>query len=251
MVEDFDAHRSARVTEPTDVLVLGPPVPHRAAARRRRLALLALVLIMVLVGLAAGLWRHTVSPTLTVADVEAAYGSLPSADGPVAWDASTISVERSTAADPRSRRASAGPCDQIYSPRVPPVSAGRVSIELPRQGRSDGGRRWSGSAVTFTYRDAGEARDKFELINDFVRQCRDAAAGDTSITISNLTSDPERWSGSATRFSADLAWSRSRLGVNLVRYGNTVTWVVRGDDPEPADVAAVTDALMDELRAGR
>jgi hypothetical protein len=208
-----------------------------------------MALILAVASVGTWQWGQAISPTFTTDEIAAAYHSLPSTAGPVAWDATTVSVENSGQDDHPAPNEKASPCYEIYSPRLPPVSAGRVSIELEPVGRRDGGRRWSGSAITFSYQDPDRAREKFRLINDALRQCQDSGTGGTPIQIYSLTSGHETWSRSVTRFTVGLAWSRSDLGVNLIRFGNTVTWVVQGDGAGVAKRDAVTDVVMGQLQA--
>jgi len=248
-VDEVESHQAASQPETAELLVLGSS-RKRGGPAIRRVVLTGLAVLVVVAGIGAWQWMQSVDPTFTTDEIAATYRSLPALAGPVAWNTSTVSVDDAADVDRPPLKGVPAPCEEIYSPRLPPVSVGRVSIELAPAARLERARRWSGSAVTFRFPSSRQAREKFRLINDAFRRCREVGTRDTSIQILDLTAGSDTWSRSATRARVGLAWSRYDLVVDLVRFGNTVTWVVQGDGSGLTEVDSVVDVLIGRLEAG-
>jgi hypothetical protein len=240
-----DAHPPAGV----EVLEIGVQPADRGRPLWLGAALVALT-VAVLVSAAAVTWRwrEASDPTFSAAEIAYLYDShLPAGRGSLDWDPSTTLVQDG-GEDTTGPEVEPTGCSVIINPDVPPVSVDVVSVNLTPLVRADGGQVFSGTVVTYRYRNPTSARAKYRLIESVVGQCPVFTDGITRFTVDEVTPSHDRRGRSDLSFR--LGGTAPAVRISLLRFGNTITWITTAATPAPASVAATSlpDRLVTSMR---
>ncbi len=235
---------------PVDVLVLGADSRFWTPRRQRRLGrlMIAAAVLLVVVG-NIGWWRQTLDPTLTHAQVESVYRLRHAPTTGARWDPSSVST-RSDGTDIVLPVTQPAVCAYLMVPDRAPASLDNVQAGLTPVLEE---RLWSGSTVTYRYADSATAREKLTQLENAVRACATFTFGATRFRVDRVSF------GTATHARTDFAFSVSSSDaqgstrLELMRFGNTVSWITAADDRETSIVRSgtVSDALADGFRAAR
>lgn len=250
VVDELGRDGSARDPEPAEVLVLGPRASSWRARSWRRPALVFCVVALVASGAWAWRWWQSASPTFTTDEVVSTYTSLPSvAGGSVAWEQPSVTTHQG---DHRLGAVGARPvaCEPVILGDVPPADGDRVNAGFGASGSTAPYVIPLGDAVTFRYDAPADARTSFRTITDALAQCTRFTEDGVHVRVTAISASRETWTRSGVRFQVTTEDSVLPVWFGLVRYGNTVTWVVSGDrEHGAADVEAKPDMLLAGLRA--
>ena len=245
-VDGGDLDSSLTGDEP-EVLVLGPAGAGSGRRRRQVVVVLTVVVLALAAATAASSWLRSSDPTFSRSEVIEVYRTPPPTAGPPLWDPDKITTDDTEPdPDPPTQPAACSPLLLSESPLTASDSVGAALTPA-------GGRRTRGDtlgmAVTFRYQTPEEARQILRRLRQSLDGCSDFSTYDTRFRLDQLALGDDRRSRSDLSFR--LRFKESSVLVHVVRFGNTVTWVVDEEDaPSAAEVMReLPEVVVSRLQA--
>lgn len=207
------------VTQPADVLELGGQRP----SKRRVVSLVAGLLVTILIALGAVAWSRTRPPQFSLAELTDAYAAFTTNSG-----GNRVSTLQRANFNQDSVQATPATCDPLVQvtlgTQFPASALDGVLVYSIGEGPD------TLSLFTFRYRSAKDAGAEFDTVRESLASCPSvqvqAGATSTNFTVTEVALHEE------STIKTQLAYlmspeAKSRYAVQVLQFGNTITWEYR------------------------
>lgn len=208
---------------------------------------MVVVLLALAAATAASSWLRSSDPTFSSTEVIEVYRTPPPTTGPPLWDPDKVTTD-DTEPDPDPPTQPAA-CSALLLSDAPLTASDSVAAALTSASGSRSRGDTLGMAATFRYQKPEEARQTLSRLRRSLHGCSEFSTYDTRFRLDQLALGEDRRSRSDLSFR--LRFKESSVLVHVVRFGNTVTWVVDEEDaPSAAEVMReLPEVVVSRLQA--